>query len=403
MDKWSVPVIVALGTGHTVIVMTSDIQIAHTSRSSGLKLFRWGRFQSRPLFKFTRWRFMKRTFLMFVPILTLIVELALTLPGTDKEKEIVILNRGDGKYEKEIDKRIGFKRILSIGVESGPKYLVFGTQMKVRTDKEQNIYLLDTENRRILRFDKNGNFLWEAGRGGQGPGEFEYPVGLLVTDEEIIVADVSRIHFFDKKGKFKETHRLEKLINDIISYSNNRILASLSITGQTGIATAYFTKEGKLVRIFQSYFGSKIIHDEGARVQVSWGGGYARQFKDEIYICLPECYEIQIYKMDGKLIKKILRDIKITPAKVEVSNSMFSVIEGDEVGPVFPLSNGMLVVKLRYKYKYYLDFFDKNFEFLGSYPIPEDMNLIEVDSFDNFYFLQTYPFPKLVKCSLEWK
>ena len=323
---------------------------------------------------------------------------------TDKVDDIMVIkNKGDGKYGKEIAKKINFKRILSIGVENGPKYLLFGRRMKVRADKEQNIYILDIGNQRILKFDKDGNFLWEAGRSGQGPGEFEYPLGLLVTDEEIIVAETSRIHFFDKKGEFKETHKVEKFINDIISYSNNQILASLSVTGQTGIVTAYFTKEGKLVKIFQSYLEPKLIYDEGQRPKVSWGGGYAGQFKDQIYICLPESYEIQVYKMDGKLIKRILRDIKITPAKVEVSGNMFFVADRDEVGPIFSLSNGMVVVRLRHEYKYYLDFFDKNSEFLGSYSISEDMNLIEIDAFDNFYFLQTYPFPKLIKCNLEWK
>ncbi|MCP2520400.1 6-bladed beta-propeller [Candidatus Aminicenantes bacterium AC-708-M15] len=329
-----------------------------------------------------------------------------------KEKGIIIIeNKGNGIYGKDIKNKISFKEILSIGVEEGPDYLMFGNYIKVDVDQEENVYILDSQNSRVLKFDKNGKFLWQVGRKGQGPGEFEYPEDLIITENELIVAESTRIHYFDKNGNFKKTYRMEKPIKGIIACPDNQIIASLLITGQVGVGCAFFTKEGKLIRIFKSQVGKKIFEDRGKnKAKLIWGGGYVNIFKNSIYICLPEKYEIQVYAMDGKLIKKIFRDIKIKPAEVQVFEGGGGfVMDMDEVGPIYFLKDGTLIVKLRlakgegkdFHYEYYLDFFNKDFKFLGSYPVAKDMDLVKADSFNNFYFLQKYPFPKIIKCTLE--
>ena len=207
-----------------------------------------------------------------------------------------IRNKGNGIYGKDIKKKISFKEILSIGVEEGLDYLMFGNNIKIDVDNDQNIYVLDSQNSRVLKFDKNGKFLWQVGRKGQGPGEFGFAEDLIITENELIVAESTRIHYFDKNGNFKKTYRVEKPIKDIIACSDNQIIASLLITGQVGVGCAFFTKEGKLIRIFKSQLGKKIFEDRGkGKAKLIWGGGYVNIFKNNIYICLPEKYEIHAY------------------------------------------------------------------------------------------------------------
>jgi uncharacterized protein (TIGR03663 family) len=67
------------------------------------------------------------------------------------------------------------------------------------------LYVADTGNKRIVRFDKQGNKLSEWGGNGIGPGQFVEPVGLAADAAgNIYVADTGnhRVQVFDPEGKF---------------------------------------------------------------------------------------------------------------------------------------------------------------------------------------------------------
>ncbi len=72
--------------------------------------------------------------------------------------------------EKKDRKKISFKEILSLGVDMGDRNLMFGDFIYIAVDQGRNLYVLDSKNHWILKFDKTGKFLWKAGREGQGAG-----------------------------------------------------------------------------------------------------------------------------------------------------------------------------------------------------------------------------------------
>lgn len=61
-------------------------------------------------------------------------------------------------------------------------------------------------NRRIVKFDKNGKFLWEKNKYGTGAGEFNLPHGISSDDQHIYVADRSnaRVQIFTHEGDYIE-------------------------------------------------------------------------------------------------------------------------------------------------------------------------------------------------------
>ena len=51
----------------------------------------------------------------------------------------------------------------------------------IAVDSEDNVYVADTSNHRIQKFDSNGNFITKWGSEGTGNGEFKKPkVSLLI-------------------------------------------------------------------------------------------------------------------------------------------------------------------------------------------------------------------------------
>jgi uncharacterized protein (TIGR03663 family) len=93
--------------------------------------------------------------------------------------------------------------------------LIWGSQGKgngqfqdprgIAVDAEGNVYVVDSGNHRIQKFDSNGKFLAQWGSQGTGPGQFQEPWGIAVDAKgNVYVADTwnHRLQKFDAEGKF---------------------------------------------------------------------------------------------------------------------------------------------------------------------------------------------------------
>ena len=75
----------------------------------------------------------------------------------------------------------------------------------VAVDVSGNVYVADTGNHRIQKFDSEGNFLRKWGTLGSGDGQFGYPYGVAADGSgNVYVADTDshRIQKFDSEGNF---------------------------------------------------------------------------------------------------------------------------------------------------------------------------------------------------------
>jgi len=75
----------------------------------------------------------------------------------------------------------------------------------IAVDGSGNVYVTDSSNNRIQKFDSNGMFLNKWGIPGTGDGEFDWPVGIAVdSGDNVYVADYLnyRIQMFDSGGNY---------------------------------------------------------------------------------------------------------------------------------------------------------------------------------------------------------
>ena len=75
----------------------------------------------------------------------------------------------------------------------------------VAVDGSGNVYVADTDNHRVQKFDSDGNFLTKWGTQGKGDGQFFEPFGVAVDGlGNVYVADLanSLIQKFDSDGNF---------------------------------------------------------------------------------------------------------------------------------------------------------------------------------------------------------
>jgi DNA-binding beta-propeller fold protein YncE len=97
------------------------------------------------------------------------------------------------------------QNILETGGAAGADKGFFATPKDIAVDKEGNIYVVDSANERIQKFNATGNFILSWGQKGEGPGDFKEPCGIDIgPDGNIYVADTwnGRVEIFSNTGSF---------------------------------------------------------------------------------------------------------------------------------------------------------------------------------------------------------
>ncbi|GAB4114274.1 MAG: TIGR03663 family protein [Roseiflexaceae bacterium] len=72
----------------------------------------------------------------------------------------------------------------------------------IAVDDAGNVYLADTGNKRVVVTDSEGNFRYQFGEFGSGPGQFSEPIGIAVDGSTVYVADTwnGRVQVFIREG-----------------------------------------------------------------------------------------------------------------------------------------------------------------------------------------------------------
>ena len=336
-----------------------------------------------------------------------------------KEQGVIIIeNEGPGLLERTPSKQIEFEEVLSIGKE-----FVFYEKLDVTVDSEGNIYILDIGNQRILKFNEKGKFIWEAGRKGQGPGEFQsrpshYTYSIKLTpSEDIAVRDDKLIHFFNKSGDYQKTLKTDRRIWDFDFIPDGRLLISLYLVRQIGNAAAFYSSDGELM----GGFPDEYIYDTiKTSMGIVCGARYIVR-SDKVYVSLLAPYEIREYNLEGKPLRKIRRDQKLESPFVKIKDQGRSWQSSNVSGPCFISSGGMIVnfvtlveekgtvkrkiggrerIRPILEFKKFLDFFNNKGQFLGSYVLKE-RELRFIDSKGFFYFSESNPYPRVIRAKLK--
>jgi len=125
--------------------------------------------------------------------------------GTIEEEDGVKVIKNPGKpLYGEIELKLEVD--LSIGGEDVDENYMFRRVSDIEVDEEGNIYVLDSIECRIQKYDKDGKYLKTIGRKGEGPGEFQRASSMYFDSEgKLYVNEFRKIHIFEKNGVFEKT------------------------------------------------------------------------------------------------------------------------------------------------------------------------------------------------------
>ena len=93
----------------------------------------------------------------------------------------------------------------TIGVEMGDSSYVFALLISACYGPDGNILALDGQKCCVSAFSPDGEHLYDIGRHGAGPGEFQFPMSMTpLLDGRLAVADILNrgVSFFDENGEY---------------------------------------------------------------------------------------------------------------------------------------------------------------------------------------------------------
>ena len=126
-------------------------------------------------------------------------------PGAVSAQEVIELPGEDRWLEAD------FEEVYRVGVAAGEVWQEFGMIGRVGFDGAGNLYVFDRLAARVVVVGPDGDFLREFGRSGEGPGEFQSAMDMVVMpDGRVVIADMGHraYHIFAPGGDLERMVRM---------------------------------------------------------------------------------------------------------------------------------------------------------------------------------------------------
>lgn len=193
-----------------------------------------------------------------------------------------------------------------------------------RADRDSSFFYLDSKNSKVVKFDKNGQFISSFSNNGNGPGEFpnHCVTNFYLTNDSLYLVNhcERKILVFDTDGKFSCNRQFSNEsqpggANMIVK--NNKLIYD-TFWGMYGKQKRKFVLADLNMKTLKEVY-SLDTEDTPAEMMSGKNAFEIACSKDEIYMSVPGDYGrylINVYDFKGNLKYKIKKNYK----KVEIDN-----------------------------------------------------------------------------------
>jgi hypothetical protein len=344
-------------------------------------------------------------------------------------KQQVVTNTEKGIWDGS--RTISLEEELIIGLEIGEESQMFGYVRALTLDAQNHIYVVDSYEMNISVYNAEGEFIREFGREGQGPGELQTIDGICwcPKDNNLYIVDRRnhRITRFSPEGEplgEVKDNLFRASIEGISSLEDGRFVLTARTMGDNSTGYKIIVTDFS----FENVIAEKTVEFPSHTVGIKWAPKFSDVgiiSGDKIYYTSPSAYEIVVLDADLNTTLTVQKSHPRTfiPQYVQGFYADFNTIETllklDDIFVVGVASTPIKNIP-RFKTKreflefthtpdlrewdlesaYQLDFFNKDFKFLGCVEIPKQRRLVAKDSKNRLYFIEQEPYPRVVRCKI---
>jgi len=288
------------------------------------------------------------------------------------------------KVELEFVKSIGGHDVTD------ENYQIYNSRDVIK-DSEGNIYVVDSGNNRIQKYDSEGNYVTTIGKEGQGPGELLQPSSIIIDNEnnlQVINLRNFRIEKFTRDGEFLKSYPMKRMFAIFRLLGTDKMVAP--VINMQGLQTIPGSDtKPSLVSILNyenevlSSFGSVKEFDNPMLTMMVNTGSIAVDEENNIFLAYAAENVIEKYNSEGELLLKFDRTLPF-----EISHEMKErEIDVDGRKVKFPFPDVSLVSSQ-------CSFDWKNRLWVSTYfekPVfPEDLNQWQSTAFPESMHLEIY-------------
>lgn len=142
---------------------------------------------------------------------TLLIALLFTLSGCNSDQNLQpdgnITNPEYGSWQDLENPPFEFELVDTFDFQSFDN-LVIGSISYLISDEENNLYFLDSSQNKLISINADGTLQWETGQPGRGPGDFQFPLGLVTDGEFLYLSNImaTRMDKYDLQGNFIQSY-----------------------------------------------------------------------------------------------------------------------------------------------------------------------------------------------------
>jgi hypothetical protein len=282
---------------------------------------------------------------------------------------------------------------LIIGQEDGDENLIFGYVAYLDVDARGNIYVLDTKNRQLRIFNREGKFLRNILiPPGQGPQELTQFSGMAVTPSgKVFINGNRKMIFYDSEGNYLRTFPVTFHISCICSPGTEEIVG---IGPNNGKILHLFNEEGEILASFGEVFD--VPKDfEPMKMMPMFGAPliFSCSKDGRIFVLNPHRYEFLVFK-DRQLEATIRGTSEIFQPIIQKGRSFIST-----AASILPAGEFMLVYFKSYQNTSNIaDIFHKGKK-VGSLELPGE--LLAADYQGKLYLVEEKEYPRVMRCSIS--
>ncbi len=253
-------------------------------------------------------------FIFFIACLFLVVscnQQKAEWQGTIEEKDgvIIVKNPREPMYPENV---FSLEVELSIGEAEGPEEYIFSNLRNLAVDDRGYIYALDSREDHVKVFNSKGDYIATMGKRGQGPGDILGARNVCITPQnEVMVSDLlnNRLTFFSLEGEFIKSIPLKSLMLLKTKIDSNGDIIGKVIVREEENPRQELKKFNTDLKYLCSFDSSPLPNPRNLNPfmpSLIWDID-----KNDRVVCgYPITYEINIFDIEGNIVKKIVKDYK---------------------------------------------------------------------------------------------